>query len=324
MSIGLDIGASKIVAALVREGAIVDQAHEPTDKTRLLDQIIRLTQKFNEKLPVGIGIAGQIEEGEVIFSPNLGLVNFPVKLLLERAIGVPVRVINDVKAAAYAEWSMGAGRGAKRLFVSFLGTGIGGAMIDRGQLLGGCAGEIGHMVIRQGGLLCGCGREGCFEAYAGGWGIANRGEKKSAKEVFLMGPDRILDEAYTALVTGFANIANLFNPDRLVIGGSLLEGYELAFPPFMANLERDVKKESLEAARRRLTIVPATLADLAGVLGAAALALENSAKPKSRASRNKRHLKDVGRGRGVGHRIGVGQGALDAAHNVADDSRVFA
>lgn len=272
-SLGFDIGGTKIEAAIVEDGTIMQHLHEATQKSDIAGQILRMAHLLDPSLPVGVGIAGQIQEGVVTFSPNLALNEYPLKKLLEEKLSGPITVINDVQAAGYAEWKWGAGKEAHRLVVAFLGTGIGGALMSDGNLYRGTAGEFGHMVIHQNGLPCTCGREGCLEAYAGGWALARNSRKASAKELFAGGSSLTLDHALDALVTGFSNLVNIFNPDKMILGGGLLKGYQSVFPNFVHDLERRIKEESLLAASHNFKLVEAHFRESAPLLGAAALAI---------------------------------------------------
>jgi glucokinase len=127
----------------------------------------------------GSGSAGQIdpEHGMVRFAPNLGWHNVPFQSDLAGALGLPVVVTNDVRAATWGEWLHGAGKGCNDLVCLFIGTGIGGGVVSGGKMLSGCsntAGEVGHMIINLHGPPCSCGSRGCFEALAGGWAIARQ------------------------------------------------------------------------------------------------------------------------------------------------------
>lgn len=234
MTLGIDVGGTKVLAALVEGARVVRSLEEPTDKGGLLNQLIRLVRALGGT-SVGVGVAGQVKEGVVLFAPNLGLCDYPLQTLLEAELGIPVRVANDVQAGARGELLFGAAQEGRSLLVQ-LGTGIGGALVERGRVLEGTAGEVGHMVIAQEGLPCHCGRRGCWEAYVGGW--AGR-----------------LD--YPSLVTGLANLVNLFNPDRIILGGGRLKAYD------QSHLQRDVEQEALPAARP-FTLIASSLPNVIG------------------------------------------------------------
>ena len=267
MTIGIDLGGTKIEVAKVNRDKIETTAEEATDKNNILPQIIRLVKKLAPYSRIGIGVPGQVREGMILLAPNLGIKNFPLKKELEAALKVPVTVVNDVQAGAVGEAAYGAAKGNKRVLVAELGTGIGGALLVEGQLLDGTAGEIGHMVIIQNGLPCPCGRKGCFEAYVGGWAIAQAGGLPSAKEVFETRQTETIQKAYHALLTGLANLINLYNPDKILLGGSVTKGFNQFYPDFFNRLQKDLQKEALHAAQDFI-LAPSTLSN---VIGAAAL-----------------------------------------------------
>ncbi len=192
LTLGVDIGGTKIDTALVdASGNIVsthyrllDPSKDP-DKTiaDIIDSIKICLQKSGKTASaIGIGVAGQIDKtnGVVRRSPNLpDWHDVPLRARLEEALNLPVTVNNDVRVITWGEWQHGAGKGVNDLVCLFVGTGVGGGIVSNGQLLEGCqntAGELGHMTIVAGGRKCHCPNEGCLEAYAGGWAIAERAQ----------------------------------------------------------------------------------------------------------------------------------------------------
>jgi glucokinase len=182
---GIDLGGTKIQAAIVDDGKVVADARRPTPTEGgpedVAAQMVEAMKEAAEaaKLEtgslegIGVGSPGDVEEktGTVTGARNLpgweG--SFPLADRLEEALGAPVRVGNDVQVAVNAEKKLGAGRPYKSFIGVFWGTGVGGGVIlDGTEWLGrGAAGEIGHMVVKLGGARCTCGRRGCLEAYAG-------------------------------------------------------------------------------------------------------------------------------------------------------------
>jgi glucokinase len=208
-------------------------------------------------------------------------------------------VENDANCAAAAEHSFGAAKGTEEALVVTLGTGIGGGVIGRGSLFRGAnnfAGEIGHMVIDPNGLPCTCGKQGCWERYASGSGLGRMARDaaaagRAARVVELAGGDpevvrgehvvlaaaegdeqaeAIFEEVAQWLARGLANLANLFDPQIIVLGGGLVEAGEVLLRP-----TRRAFVELVEAAEHRpaVPIVPAALGELAGAIGAAAIVL---------------------------------------------------
>lgn len=269
MTIGVDLGGTKVLAALVEKDRIVKSFEEPTQKHDVVNQLTHLIQSLAPFEHVGIGIPGQVHKGVVILAPNLDMHHVPLQDKLEAALGKKVTLANDVQAGAIGEYLYGSCKGAKRVLVVQLGTGIGGAILVEGHLLRGTAGEVGHMVIEKKGRPCSCGRKGCFEAYASGWALAKAAGTSTGRQAFEAGDSPVIQEAYQALVVGFANLVNLLNPTNIVLGGGLTHGFLNVYKDFYPRLQQDVQKEALQAAQD-FTILPSTQPN---VIGCAALNL---------------------------------------------------
>ncbi|MBT8172140.1 ROK family protein, partial [Candidatus Bathyarchaeota archaeon] len=169
LTLGIDLGGTKINLGLVDNTDHLlfgsKSIHVSKEPNVVVDKIIEdIHDCFNKSgkkaKAVGIGVAGQIDNmGVVRGSPNLGWQDFPLKKELEKKLDLPVFVINDVRAATWAEWSFGIGRGITDLVVLFVGTGVGGGVISSGKVLKGCTnsgGELGHITIVSSGRKCRC------------------------------------------------------------------------------------------------------------------------------------------------------------------------
>ncbi len=246
---------------------------------------------------IGVGAPGPLnsETGVVLEAPNLKWENVPVAALLKEKTGIPVQLENDANCAGWGEYWAGAGRGSRNMLMMTLGTGVGGAIIVDGKLQRGpdfTAGEIGHIVVVDGGRRCGCGNEGCLEAYASatatvarfreamdlGWQTSLKAKKVDEitcadifKEAFA-GDNlarHIVEETgrYLGLMAG--NMANLLNPDRCIFSGGMIQSGEILFEP----IRRECKRIAFRAPGERIKILPAELVHDAGLIGAAGLAL---------------------------------------------------
>ena len=310
--IGLDIGATKTkIIMITPEGKIVARAKIKTDSDKNPEPIVERASAAIENLvrqqgltmteieAVAVGIAGfsNPRTGMIDVSPNLHWCNVPFKQLLADRIGKKVHMANDVNAAAWGEFTTGAGRGAQDIVAVFVGSGIGGGIVCNGLLVEGgtgTAGEVGHMTFRAGGLQCDCGRRGCFEAYAGGMPLERRmrqaaaagkspglvklvkGEigKINTRTVRLAAEAgdpvaaKAWREAEEALITLSANLISLLNPDRLVIGGGVVEGN----PGLFKLIKDQVPVRAVALSARHARIVKSELGDDAVAIGAAALA----------------------------------------------------
>lgn len=313
--IGIDLGGTKALAgAVAADNSIAGQAKISTRKSRspeaLLAEIAACARKAvdNAGLPyaavraAGIGVPGPIDPatGAVKTAPNLGWHDVPVKTILERELGVPVAVDNDVRVATLGEHQLGAGRGYSRVVTFFVGTGIGGGLVIDGQIYRGAhnaAGEIGHTFVAPGGPRCGAGHSGCLEAMASRTAIqrdiiaavgqgkrtalshivaGNLANMKSSDLAEALAHDdklakRILKRAAQYLGYGIASAVNLIDPDVVILGGGVIEAVG---DPFVAWATKVARPNCISPASRDIPIVCAALGDDAGMLGAALLARE--------------------------------------------------
>jgi glucokinase len=312
-AVGVDLGGSKIQAAVVDEtGKVLNMVRRVTDtqngSSAVIRQIIELVRQLcaehaNSPMGVGVGVAGQVaaETGVVHFAPNLGWRQVPLQANLSEALGMYVRVDNDVRMATWGEWLFGAGRGCNDLICIFVGTGIGGGIVSGGRILTGnsnTAGEIGHIIIDLHGPACTCGSHGCMEAVAGGWAIARKAQAAAtthplvgAAMLRLSGNRiseitaevvaqayrqkdplaiRIMSGAVEALVGGTVAMIHMCNPARIIMGGGIIEG----LPELIGQIEPGVRKRALSAATAQLQVRQAELGDTAGVIGAAAMVIK--------------------------------------------------
>lgn len=181
LSIGVDIGGTKIAAGVVDEdGRIIASAQRrtPAQDPELLEQAVadavRELRSSHDVVGVGVGAAGFVDADRrtVVFSANLAWRDHPLAANIERLISLPVVVENDANAAGWAEFRFGAAAQADRsMLMLTVGTGLGGALVIDGHLVrgaGGFAGEVAHMTIVPDGQWCGCGNRGCLEQYTAG------------------------------------------------------------------------------------------------------------------------------------------------------------
>lgn len=269
---------------------------------QIIDAVKKL-EKIENSTPVGIGIGvpGQVDNvtGSVHFAPNLFWYNVPIRKELEKALNLPVVVTNDVRAATWGEWVHGAGKGCKDMICLFMGTGIGGGIVSGGHMLQGTsnsAGELGHMTIDLNGPSCTCGNWGCMEAFAAGWAIARQAEKamianpeegnfleklveekgeainaKIVFEAYRKGDPlatKIVNNVIQAVIAGCIGIVNAFNPQKLIMGGGLLDG----LPELTELVGQGIRERALSIASEPLQVVHSHLKNDAGVIGAGVLA----------------------------------------------------
>ena len=309
LALGIDLGATKVVSGLVaRDGTIVHHSgrllHEndgPGGVIRTLAASVRacLAQTTRPPVAAGLAVAAQVDSrtGTVVHAPNLGWRDVPLARRVQEEIGLPVAVINDARAATAAEWRHGVGVGVADLFCLFLGTGIGGSAVVANRLLEGgshALGEVGHITIVVGGRRCHCPNWGCFEAYVGGWAIAERAQEAvradpaagralveragspgtiTAQTVFQvyragdMLAGRIVRETERFLADGAICVVNAFNPTLLVLGGGLVSG----MPEFVPAVESAIRARCQPPAAGA-DVAVARLGEDAPLVGAAEFA----------------------------------------------------
>jgi glucokinase len=316
-ALGIDLGGTKTLAAVVdvTTGEVISSERRRTraDKGQeyVSQHVINLSTAALEsaKLPagskiigVGIGAAGQIDRknGVVVDAPNLGVKDMPMADILGKQFGKPVAVGNDVEVAALGEYIYGAGRGYSTFVVIFVGTGIGGGIVQNGRLysgLTGTAGEIGHMTIQAGGRLCPCGSRGCLEAYASRTAITRaimaeihhgrdsiltveaelqmmEGETIIRSGILASALNRgdalvkeIVTESADFLGYGLASVMNFYNPECIILGGGVIEAIDLLFEQAVHR----ARTTALADPGQKTKIIRAKLGDFSGVVGAACL-----------------------------------------------------
>lgn len=192
-SIGIDLGGTKILSAIVNKenGEVLGSVKKKTKKDKGIEKIIqKIINSVKEVLEtthitleeiddIGIGVAGQVnrENGIIINAPNIDCSNLNIKEILEKEFNKPIYLGNDVEIATIGEMYFGAGKNEKDFVCIFVGTGIGSGIVENGKIRNGAtgtAGEIGHIIVDVGGRSCGCGGYGCLEAYASRLAIEKR------------------------------------------------------------------------------------------------------------------------------------------------------
>lgn len=308
MFIGIDLGGTKIAAGLAdTSGKLLKKTIVPTaqtsDPTVILQQLVEvikdLAKTTKKKIrAVGIGLPGQIDQGQVINMPNIpALKGFPlIKRLAKKFPAYRFVVDNDANAAAKAEHIYGAGKKYKNFIYITISTGIGAGIIINGQLFGGAhntAGEVGHMVIVPGGPQCGCGNKGCWEAVGSGTAFKNMakarlltGEKSLLREMVKGDLEKIyggmiieaaqqgdalakellaVNGYYNAL--GITNLVHAFDPEAIIVGGGVPSNGK----PFFDAVAQGLKMFQLLNPAHAIPIIPAKCKTDTGLLGALAL-----------------------------------------------------
>jgi glucokinase len=290
--IGLDVGGTKIAAGAVDgRGKVVRKITLPTESHRGKKIILKniLTAASKVWLPgvraIGLAMAGQCDSKTGIFvsGPNFpkNFRNVKLTKILEKNFHIPAYLDNDARAFTLAEAVYGAGQGYKNIVGVTVGTGIGGGIVINGQLTRGknnTAGEVGHMTLdASSDYRCSCGKFGHFEALASGKAMANIYKKMTDKtldtfeiEKKYKDGDKTAKKVFATvsryLALGFGNLAQILDPDVIVVGGGLSKISAL-WPAAL----REFKKEVIYKSLQKTKIVKAQLGDDAGIIGAAAL-----------------------------------------------------
>ena len=309
MYVGIDLGGTKTNIAIIDDnGQIVCSKKVYTrnadeDSKSVIRKIIEITKNMMEQLgsentieSIGIGIPGTVErkDGTVLFAPNLGWKDVPIKKLFSQVFKQPIYVGQDTEAAALGEFLYGAGRGMKDLVCITIGTGVGCGLIIAGKLHKGkyfTAGEFGHTMVERDGLDCNCGKKGCLEAYASGTAILNRFkmeiEKGSPSPLTLrksleeLRTEDIFDEAKKGdklalsvindaidyLSMGITNSINLICPEIIILSGGIGIEKELFIKPLIEKTYSRIYSLLVD----KVKITTAELGEYAPLIGAAML-----------------------------------------------------
>jgi glucokinase-like ROK family protein len=274
-----------------------------SETEKLIDQAISFAEeKHLRLLGMGLGVPGlvNVQKGELLFAPNLGWRDVPLRLMWSQRFNLPLYVENEANLGALGEYYFGVGRDIDNFIYLSSGVGLGGGVIINGKLFKGgrgFAGEIGHIQRDPQGELCGCGRQGCWETQVGPRAVLQRvkrsieaypgnplakyvnGDLKNLTfhqvvDCALQGDQlcrSALEEVGKDLGTGIADLANIFNPQMVVIGGVFSYAREIILPV----LENTISNETLTAVKEDLSVKFSEHGADACVLGAIAVVLDD-------------------------------------------------
>jgi glucokinase len=313
--LGIDLGGTAVKSAVVtREREVLAHDSRATEADRGEDHVIEVMSasataaletakaELKDVMAAGIGAPGPMDwrTGVVYSPPNLpGWKNVPLAERMRERLHVPCYVDNDANLACYGEFWMGAGQGTENMCVLTLGTGVGGGIVTHGKLLrgiDGTAAEIGHLKVARTGRRCGCGDEGCLEAYASVTGMLRTAWEgiESGRETSLRArcdeePGRltgamvseeadagdafaveVIRETADWLGMGIAGLINLLNPEKVVLCGGMVQ----AGPLLLDRIRETARRRAFEVPGRRAEIVTGALGSDSGVIGAAGAALD--------------------------------------------------
>ena len=312
-AVGIDIGGTNTVFGIVdARGTIIDVDSIKTQAYAKVEDyadavcagLLPLIEKNGGKGKIkGIGIGapnGNYYTGTIEFAPNLpwkGVI-IPLAEMFEKRLGIPTALTNDANAAAVGEMTYGAARGMKNFIVITLGTGVGSGIVINGQVVyghDGFAGELGHVIIRRDGRLCGCGRKGCLETYCSATGVARTAreflaartdnsllrnipaEEIASKDVFdaAVRGDKLAQEIFrfTGNILGeaLADAIAFSSPEAIILFGGLAKAGDYIMKPIYESMEAKI----LTIFKGKTKLLVSELKDSdAAVLGASALGWE--------------------------------------------------
>jgi len=304
--IGVDVGETAALVELFDLGMQVRASHvsstelarlDPEDAVRHvvegIESVIAQAGVAREQiLGVGVGVPGLVEHGEdaVVHGQSVGWDAVPFGAMLRRHLKLPLLIDNGAKTLGQAEKWFGAARGSDNAVIVLLGIGVGTSIISNGELYRGAtssAGEWGHTTVMVNGRLCRCGAVGCLEAYVGAGAIVARYNELKRRQVAVRPHEledrvaaivraehtdksaaKVLDETATYLGAGIADLVNLFNPERVVVGGWL---GQLLGDSLLPRIREVASRHALRLPFSHVSILKAQLGKDAVALGAATL-----------------------------------------------------
>lgn len=303
-AIGVDLGGTNLRVALVSEEGEIARKIKKASSEEVFNSLLETIAEamHGDIAGIGLGVAGLIDRknGRVFSSPNHRAVE-GLDLIegIQRKFNLPVYLENDANVAALGEKVSGAGKNFENFILLTLGTGIGGGIIYKGELLDVSA-EIGHMSINAEAEKCTCGNIGCLENYASARAMIakavamlEKGAESMLKNccngsIYKITPEdiyksalegdtlsrEILREAGRALGVGLANLINILSPEAIILAGGLIGAWNIYVQEAIREASRRAFKDVFEAVK----IIPSSLGDDAGIVGAASLVFMKTAK----------------------------------------------
>ena len=307
VTLGIAIDVRDITAGLVDLGGEIQATQRvpiapEAGPAAIVDTVAQVARRAlrgvasRDVLGVGVAVPGLVRwpDGVILFSPNLGWRDVPIRAMLEERLGRPVLVDNEVRALALAEHSYGAARGARTVVVIDAAYGVGGAVIIDGALyrgVHGAAGEVGHNIVEPNGAVCGCGNRGCLETVASAHGLVARAtDALAAGRASALTADasggltldhivaaaragdalacELLARAATYLGLAVANAIDNWDPERVVLNGPVALAVGNRLDDALIGGQRAI----LDVGRARVPVARAALGADAKVIGAATLA----------------------------------------------------
>jgi len=301
--VGVHLCGDTLRATIVGDdGTLIERRETPLDREKVVEQVAQIVSELRDVArnvaSVGVAIPGLVNRftDRVLASRDLpATVREDLHAELMRVTGLRFELENDANAAAYGEYQVGAGRGARDMFYMSIGAEIGGAIILDGKLWGGTsglAGEVGHITIDTDGSECVCGNTGCLETVASAPNIVRRAKDRLDRDSTSSLSRLAMNKKFTAsdmaheanngddfalmmiertgkfIGTGVASVINLLNIERIVLGGGVMDAGDFILKPIIHEAQRRAFQPSFEVTK----ILAATLGPDASAIGAALLA----------------------------------------------------
>jgi len=293
--IGVDVGGTTTKTGLFdSDGVEYGRSEQPTPRhlgpdatvATIIDAVVELRGHVPEDSrlrAVGLVVPGVVDaqQGIAVYATNLGWRDLPIRQIVAEAVGLPVILDHDVRAAGMAELELGAGRGVHEMLFVALGTGIAAAVITRGQMSAGAtgrAGELGHLPVCPNGEWCACGQRGCTETYASAAALSRRYSAASgvrdirAEDVLSRAAagdalaNGVFTDAITALGRALVSYVLIMDPELIIIGGGMAASDAALLGPLTQEVQAGL------VWRPAPTIVTGRFAGDAGRRGAGLLA----------------------------------------------------
>jgi glucokinase len=307
LNVGVDIGGTNIKFGVTDEnGKILLQGKTKTRPDRGSDLIVgsiiqgidtilvEASLRHEDIKSIGLGVPGTVDSksGMVVYAPNLFWRNVEIVKAIQQAFNVPVYIVQDARAAAWAEYLIGAGKGLRSVASVTLGTGIGCGMVFDGMIFHGAlntAGEFGHQIVELDGNLCNCGRRGCLEAYAGGLAIVRDAKKRipgidellhkkpstvGVRDVYQLAQEgnaqarQLTDSVVKYIGMGLVNLINICSVELISISGGISNApSELLLNPLI----EFVRNRAYESVAGKVRVYRSALGENAPLIGAGLL-----------------------------------------------------
>jgi glucokinase len=312
VNIGVDLGGTNIRFGITDEnGKILYRDRICTKPNRCSDAIIcsviqgidailaKASLRHADVLSIGMGVPGTADSknGVVVFAPNLCWKEMEISKAIQHAFHIPIRIVQDTRAAAWAEFQIGAGKGLRSVASVTIGTGIGCGMVFEGRIFSGgldTAGEFGHQIVEFEGNLCNCGRRGCLEAHAGGLAILRNAKETipeicdllqknesevEVHDVYLLATEgnvkarQLTDSVVRYIGMGLVNLINICSVELISLSGGISNApKELLLNP----LREFIRERAYPVVANRVRVCCSALGEDAPLIGAALLNREGT------------------------------------------------